>query len=205
MGQQTKSAHLLTPLLGSMAGMAFFFGFLPMLIYLGFSILKNHSVSLVVFIAIYISSLVACFLNFWYNWKGRISQALKTKNWSIFIPKHPNLWFAISCIFFDIGIEVLLIKTALTIKASLIWVFFSLICSKAIGNPIQMICCDFFGRKNILILSISLLVCIGFILNNYHDNLTFKIIFSLIIAKGIFGNLTTISTTILADHMEINY
>ncbi|NGX32734.1 MAG: hypothetical protein K1060chlam4_00784 [Candidatus Anoxychlamydiales bacterium] len=101
--------------------------------------------------------------------------------------------------------EVFLIKAILTIKGSLIWAFFFLICSKALGNPIQMICCDFFGRKNILILSISLLVCIGFILNNYHDNLTSKIIFFLIIAKGIFGNLTTISTTIFADHMEINY
>lgn len=205
MGQQTKSAHLLTPLIGMIAGIAFFFGFLPTSVYLGFCVFMNHQSSLASFITVYIVSLVFSLFNFWNMWKTRISRALKTKNWSIFIPKHQNLWFAISCAFFDVVIEVFLIKAILTIKGSLIWAFFFFICSKALGNPIQMICCDFWGRKNVMRFVIVLLACIGVILNKYPDNLTSKIIFSLIIAKGIFGNLTTISTTIFADHLEIDY
>lgn len=205
MRDQVKQSHLLVPSIVTLSAASSFVCFLVLAVYLSFNILIGRSYPLGLLIWLYIlCNLISEYL-FWKDWRKKISENLKTKEWSLSFQYHINFIFGFFWIGLDVLCEVLLIKGTLNAKFPIIWAFLALIGSKAIGSLIMFVSCRIIGRKNTIMPFFVIVSCIILILIHHKEGLPLNWVLPLILVKGLLGNLFPLAKTVIADHMDVKH
>ena len=182
-----------------------FLGLLPIIAFFILRILLKQVVSLKFSIIIYVGNFVLGEYLFWSIWTKEISEHLRTKQWSTKInPSHyVDVGMALFFIFEEAIFDIFLINTGLNLGTDLRWIFLVLASFKAIGVFIQRITCALLDRKKTMMISHVVLLVIVFVLMLSGNSV--KLFFSLLIIKGLLGNLASFSKIMIADRQEIVY